>query len=80
MDGWHGASPRNARSEWWWVGGSSARTDGDAPRQAPSINLDHHGKKDASLKLPDMAYTTYENMNFWMIIAKNNIFSESCVK
>ncbi len=20
FDGWHGASPRNARSEWWWVG------------------------------------------------------------
>jgi hypothetical protein len=31
FDGWRGASPRNARSEWWRVGGSLARTDGDAP-------------------------------------------------
>jgi len=46
--GWHGASPRNARS----AGdpsflGCEARTDGDAPRQDPLSNLRFHRNGDA---------------------------------
>ena len=48
--GWHGASPRNARS----AGdpsflGCEARTDGDAPRQDPLSVLRFHGNGDATV-------------------------------